>query len=192
MVKVRNKISLVIGFFLMFIIIAIVVGSQISLILIYLLLFALYSILNGISSYKTEILYVILGVITLISVFIWLINQKSSLSFEVILGVILGIITIILGIGVLLNIFQKNGYNGIKKVLNTLMYVGGIAGGVSVTGLSILAIPGSSGLATPLAYLGVIGGITTATGSAGLLYLEVQGSWYNPDPYPIAGGGGAF
>ena len=160
---------------------------------IYLLLFCTYSILNGISSYKTEILYVILGVITLISVFIWLINQKSSLSFEVILGVILGIITIILGIGVLLNIFQKNGYNGIKKVLNTLMYVGGgIAGGVSVTGLSILAIPGSSGLATPLAYLGVIGGITTATGSAGLLYLEVQGSWYNPDPYPIAGGGGAF
>ncbi len=89
------------------IIIAIVVGSQISLILIYLLLFALYSILNGISSYKTEILYVILGVITLISVFIWLINQKSSLSFEVILGVILGIITIILGIGVLFEYFPK-------------------------------------------------------------------------------------
>jgi len=107
LVKVRNKISLVIGFFLMFIIIAIVVGSQISLILIYLLLFALYSILNGISSYKTEILYVILGVITLISVFIWLINQKSSLSFEVILGVILGIITIILGIGVLFEYFPK-------------------------------------------------------------------------------------
>lgn len=109
MVKIRSKISLVLGFFLMLIIIiSIVVGSQISLISIYLLLFALYSILNGISDYKTEILYVILGGTTLISVFIWLISQKSSSSsFEVMLGVILGMMTIILGIGVLFDYFPK-------------------------------------------------------------------------------------
>lgn len=78
-----------------------------------------------------------------------------------------------------------------KKVLRTLMYTGGVATGISTAGLSVLAIPASSGIATPLAYLGVFGGIATATTSAGMLYYEVQGSWYNPDPHPT-GCGGAF
>lgn len=107
MIKIQNRVSVIFGILLVLIIIMpAALGSQISLITIYVLLFGLYSILNGILDHKTEILYVLLGFTTLVFALIGLMIQKAS-SFDVAMGIIIGIGSIILGIGVLLNFLPK-------------------------------------------------------------------------------------
>ena len=72
------------------------------------------------------------------------------------------------------------------KIGSVFAKTGGVIGGTTAIILSAVSIPASSGVSTPLAYLGMTGGIATASGSAMMLSSELQDPLtYNPDPNPL-------
>ncbi len=95
-----------------FLLLGLFVSNQIDLSYIYLLLLSFYFILNGFGV-KTAIVNIIFGFTMLITVFIWVITQEASLSsFDVIGGIIAGILAIVLGTAVSLGILSEKWIKG--------------------------------------------------------------------------------
>ncbi len=109
MIKIRNKSSIALGIFLALITaVGMALNNQIYLLAVFLLLFSVYLVLDGIFYHKTAILYILLGFTTLISVFVWLITQKTYLlSADVVIGIIIALVALLLGIGVFLGLLSE-------------------------------------------------------------------------------------
>ena len=113
LVKIRSRFSVALGILLfVFLLLGLFVSNQIDLTYIYALLFSFFFILNGFEG-KTAIVNIIFGFALLITVFIWLITQEASLSsFDVIIGIITGILAIVLGTAVSLGILSEKWIKG--------------------------------------------------------------------------------
>lgn len=101
MVRVINRGQFASGIFFVFATVyPVVLGYYpISFVNIYFLLAGIFLIFNSILESKITILHMLFGFILLISVFIWIIIQNApSLSKEILMGIITGIIFLILGI----------------------------------------------------------------------------------------------
>jgi len=112
LVKIRSRFSVALGILWLVISLGQFASNQIDLLTIYVFLLSFYFILNGFEG-KTVIVDIIFGFAILITVFIWLITQEASLSsFDVIIGIITGILAIALGTAVSLGILSEKWIKG--------------------------------------------------------------------------------